>query len=222
MVESDVLTPRQREVLDFILKYKKEKGYSPSIREIGKGVGLSSPATVHRHVQVLKEKGFLKVEPSKSRSIEIKLGGREKEKQEKDLVSSTVKKESKSVNYDIFLYKIVKGYDSKNKVFQVEGKIPLPLSVTGRRDAFLYCMENDSMKEDGILKGDLCIVHPQNELEEGCVHLLVSSDQITIKRVFRRFGAYCLEPANRKMNPVYVKDIHILGKVVGLVRKASS
>jgi repressor LexA len=233
------LSKRQRAILKYIVRYQSRKGYSPSIRDICKGVGLSSSSSVHLHLKTLEDKGYIRRDPTKPRTIEvtIKPEGEPVTASEQPIDSKTrelrLERASKTVELsketvtgnDVVLVEcpLIKGYSQNIELFapsNIEKVIPLPEFVVGRTDAFLLRMMNDSMIGAGIFEGDLCIVYPDDNFEDGEITVLFASGNVTIKKVFRHLNAYRLEPENRKMNPVFVKEIIVLGKVVGLIRTA--
>jgi repressor LexA len=233
------LTKRQRAVLKYIARFYSKKGYSPSIRDICKGVGLSSSSSVHLHLKTLEDRGFIKRDSAKPRTIEVMVSfegeknGDERiaDQKERD-ISSQEKKVTTGTREESFLnnrdkmgeYPLLKGYSqnvSLTDPSNVECYITLPDFIAGREDAFLLRMMNDSMIGAGIFEGDLVIIYPEDEVNDGEIAALFSGGNVTIKRVFRHMNAYRLEPENRKMNPVFVKEIQVLGKLQGLIRPAS-
>jgi repressor LexA len=220
------LSQRQRAILRFIVSFREKKGYPPSIRDIGKGVGLSSSSTVYSHLNTLAERGFIHRDPSKPRAMDVLIKDR-KEEAEKPrpeppppppvAENTTIHRGQDghvmcSLLRDDFQGRSI--FDPAN----IEERFSLPEKIAGSPDAFLVRMTNDSMVEGGILKGDLCIIHPGGALLDGEIALVESGGSLTIKRVFRQMSFYRLEPQNRKMRPVYVKELVILGKVAGIIR----
>jgi repressor LexA len=237
------LSRRQRTVLKFIARYQSKKGYSPSIRDICKGVGLSSSSSVHLHLKTLEEKGYIRRDPTKPRTIEIRikpegdqysLYDRNEESYAAPVtVEIQVKKTDKTVdsvqrekpvnNPQLKEYPLVRGYSHEIPLLDpvnIEQYIMLPDIVVGNKDAFLLRMTNNSMTGAGIFEGDICIIYPAEDFEDGEIAALYAGGNVTVKRVFRHMNAYRLEPENRKMNPVFVKEIKMIGKVRGLIRTA--
>jgi repressor LexA len=233
------LTKRQRAVLAFINRYQERRGYPPSIRDIGKGVGLSSSSTVHHHLHALEKKGFIRRDRLKPRAMEIFLDRKPEEgalqesgamekpvlpTKEDAEVGATVEKtrdDKKEQERGLSEYPLIFGripaagfFDPEN----VEKTYYLPEDLFGGRDGFLLRMENDSMTGAGIQPGDLCLVRKTGELPDGEIGVAESGGAVTVKRIFRQTNAFRLEPANRKMNPVFVRDLRVLGKVTGIIR----
>lgn len=237
------LTKRQRSIYQYIVRFIRRKGYPPTVRDIGKGVGLSSASTVHFHLNTLEKKGFIERDPSKPRAIKPLLGEDEDTSGEKadlgeafpaeeagvrgeeypprEVDSSPMDRPCDEVSIPFIEYPIIKGYHEEIPLLDginVESTIPLPLTLVGEEEGFLLRMQGDSMSGAGINDGDLCIMRPTNAFKDGDIAAVVSNGQLTVKRVFNHMGLYRLEPDNRKMNPVYVKHIKILGKFSGVIR----
>lgn len=259
--EMEKLTQRQRAIFRFIMRFLKKNGYPPTVRDIGKGVGLSSSSTVHFHLNSLEEMGFIKRDPSKPRALKIMV------ETEKDEVKPDEKTDNKkttelelpygeenqghiSLNeekseeiiskadipekiviiseprepvktYNVMEYPLMKGYSETISFMDesnIEKLVPLPMELTGEKDGFLLRMNGRSMEGIGILDGDLCIFHKSDEISEGEIAAVISNNELTVKRVFGHMGFYRLDPENRRMNPVYVKELTILGKLTGSIR----
>lgn len=197
------LTPKQAAILEVIKRNIRQKGYPPSVREIGQAVGLSSSSTVHGYLKKLEDKGFLRRDPTKPRAMEI-LDGFEHEKID-------------FVNVPL-LGRVAAGLP----LLAVENRediFPLPLHFTGTGDFFMLTVRGDSMIEAGILDGDMVVVRSQNDAINGDIVVALLEDEATVKRYYKETGRIRLQPENSLMEPIYVTEIHVLGKVVGLVRK---
>lgn len=251
--ELEKLTKRQRSILRFIMRFLKKNGYPPTVRDIGKGVGLSSSSTVHFHLNSLEEMKFIKRDPSKPRALKILIEADKDEPKseigeeltlieenlaemsqvevppheaavqsvpvEEKIVPGEPRKPEKS--YNILEYPLMKGYSetiSFSDKSNIESVLPLPVELTGDREGFLLRMNGRSMEGIGILDGDLCMFENADEINEGEIAAVISNNELTVKRVFGHMGFYRLDPENRRMNPVYVKELTILGKLTGSIR----
>ncbi len=197
------LTPKQASILSFIKKNIRQKGYPPSVREIGQAVGLSSSSTVHSYLKKLEGKGYLRRDATKPRAIEV-IGGIEEGKVE-------------FVNVPL-LGRVAAG----TPLLAVENReelFPLPAHFTGVGEFFMLSVRGDSMVDAGILNGDMVVVRQQNDADNGDVIVALLEDEATVKRFFREDGRIRLQPENIHMEPIYTMDLQILGKVIGLVRK---
>jgi len=199
------LTARQKQILEFIKRQTREKGYPPSVREIGENVGLSSSSTVHGHLARLEEKGFIHRDPSKPRAIEIlDDGGRAIQRHR--LVS-------------VPLIGRVTAGEPILAVENIEDYVPLPRDLAGGEGTFLLSVRGDSMIGAGIHNGDLVIVRPQRAADNGDIVVAMLEDEATVKRYFKDKTAVRLQPENPTMEPIVAKNVEVLGKVIGLFRR---
>jgi repressor LexA len=199
------LTSRQKQILEFVKKYMREKGYPPSVREIGENVGLSSSSTVHGHLSRLEEKGYLRRDLSKPRAIEL-LEDEERAVQKHRLVN-------------VPLVGRVTAGEPVLAVQNIEDYVPLPRDLAGGEGSFLLAVRGDSMIGAGINDGDLVIVRPQHSADEGDIVVAMIEDEATVKRYYRTRGAVRLQPENPALEPIISRDVTILGKVIGLIRR---
>ncbi len=201
-MDSD-LTPKQAAILAVIKKNIRQKGYPPSVREIGQAVGLSSSSTVHGYLKKLESKGYLRRDAAKPRAMEV-LDELEGDKVE-------------FVNVPL-LGRVAAGMP----ILAVENRdelFPLPTHFTGSGEFFMLTVRGDSMIEAGILNDDMVVVRSQHDVNNGDVVVALLDEEATVKRFFREAGRVRLQPENRSMDPIYATDLQILGKVIGLVRK---
>lgn len=199
----DELTPKQAAILSVIKKSIRQKGYPPSVREIGQAVGLSSSSTVHGYLKKLEDKGYLRRDATKPRAIEV-LDSLDGEKVE-------------FVNVPI-LGRVAAGIP----LLAVENRediFPLPAHFTGSGEFFMLTVRGDSMVDAGILTGDMVVVRRQNDASNGDIVVALLEEEATVKRFFKESGRVRLQPENSLMEPIYTTDLQVLGKVVGLVRK---
>lgn len=197
------LTKKQEEILEFIKKRIKEKGYPPAVREICEATGLRSTSTVHGHLTRLEKKGYIRRDPSKPRAIEI---------MDDEFYSH------RNVLSLPIVGKVTAG-EPILAVENVEDIITLPYDLVGTEDAFVLKVKGDSMIDAGIFDDDLIIVRRQNVAENGDIVVALIDDEATVKRFYKESDHIRLQPENKTMDPIIVKDVKILGKVIGLVRK---
>jgi repressor LexA len=198
------LTPREEQILEMIKNITRAKGYPPSVREIGKAVGLNSTSTVHGYLKRLEKKGFLHRDPSKPRALEIFA--------EQEL------RQDIEINMLPVLGRVAAGVPLL-AVENQEGMIPLPVDFTGHGELFALRVRGDSMVEAGILDGDLVVVRQQPGAENGDIVVALIDDEATVKRFFRENDHIRLQPENSTMSPIIIREVIILGKVTALLRK---
>ena len=202
-----MLTARQQQIWDFLVRYVDEHGYPPTVREIGSAVGLASPSTVHAHLANLERAGLLRRDPTKPRALE--LVGREKS-------AETLAAELPKLP---LLGQIAAGgplLADEN----IEDHLAVPERLNGD---FLLRVKGDSMVNAGILEGDLLVVRRTQDARNGDIVVALagddeSADEATVKRFFREGGRIRLQPENAALEPIYAKNVQILGKVVGVFR----
>lgn len=199
----DDLSPRQRQILEFIRKEVATKGYPPSVREVGQAVGLSSSSTVHGHLNKLEERGYIRRDPTKPRAIELL-----------DKAAPV----RKDVKYVPVVGKVTAGTPIL-AVENIEDFFPLPRDFANYEEVFMLKVRGESMIGAGILDGDYVVVRSQSHAENGDIVVALLEDEATVKRFYREADHIRLQPENEKMEPIIVKQCTILGKVVGLFRK---
>lgn len=200
------LSKRQQDILDFIKSEVRQKGYPPSVREIGEAVGLASSSTVHGHLARLESKGLIRRDPTKPRAIEIL-----------DNNQSDIPK-SKVINVPI-VGKVTAGLPI-TAVENVEEFFPLPENLAPA-DEQLFMLEvmGESMIEAAILDGDYVIVRQQTTANNGdIVVAMTEEDEATVKRFFKEKDYFRLQPENSTMEPIILRNVSILGKVIGVYR----
>ncbi|HIU11441.1 MAG TPA: transcriptional repressor LexA [Candidatus Onthocola stercorigallinarum] len=202
----DILTKRQEEVLTFIKKYSADHGYPPAIREICLGVGLSSPATVFVHVKNLENKGYLKTENNKFRTIELLVDNEYLEKNE-DVIKVPL------------LGKITAG-NPITAIEQPDEFFDLPQALIPKNgDCFVLHVSGTSMINKGIYDNDYVIVKRQNTANNGdIVVAMTDEDEVTLKTFYKEQDHIRLQPENDTMAPLIFDNITILGKAIGLYR----
>nr|WP_313795193.1 transcriptional repressor LexA [Staphylococcus warneri] len=203
------LTKRQSEIYDYIKQIVQSKGYPPSVREIGEAVGLASSSTVHGHLSRLEEKGYIKRDPTKPRAIEIV------SEQLNDNISM-----EETIHVPV-IGKVTAGIPI-TAVENIEEYFPLPehLISTHNSDIFILNVVGDSMIEAGILDGDKVIVRSQTIAENGDIIVaMTEDDEATVKRFYKEKNRYRLQPENSTMDPIYLENVIVVGKVIGLYRE---
>lgn len=202
------LTARQRQVLVFISEYLAEKGYPPSVREIGEAVGLTSSSTVHLHLSTLQKKGYLRRDPTKPRAIEIRWDE-----------TSGAKTDRSPVRNVPLLGQIAAGQPVL-AAEQVEEVFPLPIEFVGEDTVFMLRVKGDSMLDAGILDGDYVVIRQQPTAETGeIVAALVGGEEATVKRLRKRDGVVELVPENPAYEVMaFTEGVEILGKVISVIR----
>ena len=204
---NDKLTKKQQEVLVFIKKYVVSHGYPPSVREICKGMNLSSPATVHTHLKQLESKGIIRKENSKFRTIEI-LVENEFDKKEEELVKVPL------------LGKITAGspieaIERPNEFFSLPASL-----IPSKETVFTLNVSGESMINAGIFDGDIVIVKKQNVAKNGDIVVAMNNEgEVTLKTFYKENGYIRLQPENDSMDPIILDNCTILGKAIGLYRK---
>jgi repressor LexA len=204
------LTKRQQEIFDFIRKYSAKYGYPPTVRDIGKAVGLASSSTVHAHLANLEKIGLLRRDPSKPRAIELldrAVGNAV------DSVRGIFPSEGLPV-----LGSVAAGQPMLAEE-NIEEYVSIPDIAGGREGEYLLRIRGDSMIEAGILEGDHVVVHPQDTARDGEIVVALLGEEATVKRYFKEPDHIRLQPANTTMEPIRSKEVKVLGRVVGLLRQ---
>ncbi len=197
------LTPKQAAILEVIKRSINQKGYPPSVREIGQAVGFSSSSTVHSYLKKLEEKGYLRRDPTKPRAIEV--------------IDCYPASKPEIINVPI-LGRVPAGTPSL-ATENWDDYFPLPVHFTGAGEFFMLTVKGDSMIEAGIFEGDLVIVRRQEDANSGDIIVALLDEEATVKRLFKENGYIRLQPENSKHKPVITRNAKILGKVIGLIRK---
>ena len=199
------LTKRQQEIFDFIRKYSARYGYPPTVRDIGKAVGLASSSTVHAHLANLEKIGLLRRDPSKPRAIELLDKAVES-------VRGIVRSEG------LPLVGSVAAGEPMLAEENIEEYVAVPEIAGGADGEYLLQIRGDSMKDAGILEDDFVVVHAQDTAEDGDVVVALLGEEATVKRFFREADHIRLQPENDAMEPIRSKEVRVLGRVVGLLR----
>ncbi len=192
-----MLTKRQKQILNYIEKFIKEKDYSPSLEEIRKHFRLASRSTIHQHIETLKNKGYLEKQP---RVIEV----------------------SDNKNSDLVGIQILGAIAAGKPIEAIEDKevIKVPKSRLSKSgEHYALRVRGDSMITEGIFDGDTVIIRKQPNAENGeTVVALLNGDEVTLKKIYKEKNRFRLQPANPNINPIYAKELVIQGKVVSVIR----
>lgn len=195
-------TERQRRILEVIHEFTAERGYPPSVREIGERVGLSSSSTIHAHLKTLERRGFISRDPTKPRAMRSEVAVNAPE----TVVMPIVGRVAAGVPI--------------TAAENLEGEFVLPSSFAPRgSDAFMLRVKGDSMTGAAILDGDLILVRPQANAENGEIVVAMVDDEATVKRFYKEDGRIRLQPENPAMTPIFSSDVTVIGRVEAVVRK---
>jgi repressor LexA len=201
------LTKRQQEIFDFIKRYSAKYGYPPTVRDIGKAVGLASSSTVHAHLANLERIGLLRRDPTKPRAIELL-----------DRAAAGVRG---FVKPGLPLVGQVAAGQPVLAEENIEDYIQTPAFAGGDDGEYLLRVRGESMKNVGIMDGDLVVVRPQEVAGDGEIVVALVGEDATVKRFFQEEDHVRLQPENETMEPIRSREVRVLGKVVGLMRNIS-
>lgn len=210
-------------ILQFIDKQTLHNGYPPSVREIGRAVGLSSTSSVHSQLKTLQEQGFLEKHDLKTRALRLtKKYYRFRDDNLPDDLSPEAFDEFYRKNDVEYITAPVLGRVAAGlpilAVEEATDTLPLPMSFAKNKDLFILKVNGDSMIEAAILNGDMIIVQKQNTAQNGDIVVALVGDAATVKTFYKENGHYRLQPENSALDPIIVDEVSILGKVVGLFR----
>jgi len=208
------LNKREKAILKYIEKQVKENGYPPSVREIGKAVGLSSTATVHSYITALEKKGYIKKENQKGRTLKLLKGGLDGQEKIKEKPAYSGKE---LVDVPV-IGKITAGAPIL-AVENVTDTFPIPVDFVGNSESFMLTVRGESMIEAGILDGDYILVKKQDIARNGEIVVALIGEEATVKTFYKEDGHIRLQPENSTMEPIIVPDCRVLGKVAGVFRK---
>jgi repressor LexA len=199
------LTKRQQEIFDFIKRYSARHGYPPTVRDIGKAVGLASSSTVHAHLANLEKVGLLRRDPTKPRAIELL-----------DKAVSGVRDMVRPAGLPL-VGQVAAGAPVLAEE-NIEDYVQTPEVAGGDRGEYLLRVRGESMKDAGILEGDLVVVAPQDTARNGEIVVALVGEEATVKTFYREPDHIRLQPENETMEPIRTREVRILGRVIGLMR----
>lgn len=197
------ITPKQKEILDYIKDEILKKGYPPTVREICETVSLKSTSSVHSHLETLEKNGYIRRDPTKPRAIEVC-----------DDNFQMVRKEMVSLP-------IVGNVAAGQPILaeeNIEDYFAVPADVVPAGESFILNVRGDSMVNAGILNGDKVLVNARSTAQNGEIIVAMIDDSATVKRFYKENGYIRLQPENDTMEPIIVEDCQILGKVFGVLR----
>jgi repressor LexA len=197
------LTKRQKEIFDFIRRYASKYGYPPTVREIGKAVGLHSSSTVHAHLANLEKVGMLRRDPTKPRAIE--------------LLVDRAKRAMKGGGVPL-VGQVAAGQPILAEE-NIEEYIDVPSVIGGDSGDYILQVKGDSMKDAGILDGDYVVVRQAKTASDGQIVVALLEDEATVKRFYRENGRIRLQPANKAYKPIRTSNAKVVGRVVGVFRR---
>jgi repressor LexA len=208
------LTERQRDILNFIRDFQKERGVAPTHREICDHFGFSSYGTVYKHLSLLEKKGLIRRDWNQKRGVEVV------EDKEKEETKSSSRSDDRPAARELPLF----GYIAAGRPLDVDVSdetIAVPEHLTSRGDNYVLKVRGDSMVDDGILDGDLVIIARRDDAHNGDMVVANVSGEVTLKRLYREGERVRLQPANSMMSPIYAaaRDVAVQGVVVGLMRR---
>ena len=197
------LTKRQKEIFDFIGKYASKYGYPPTVREIGKAVGLHSSSTVHAHLANLEKVGLLRRDPTKPRAIELLV----------DRAKRVVRGPGLPLVGHVSAGEPILAEENIDEYLQV------PSVIGGEEGDYILQVKGDSMRDAGILENDYVVVSKADDADNGEIVVALIEDEATVKRFYREKDRVRLQPANKAYKPIRTRDAKILGRVVGVFRR---
>ncbi|WP_434653930.1 transcriptional repressor LexA [Thermoanaerobacterium thermosaccharolyticum] len=205
MKDKSKISLKQQEIIEFIKSEINRKGYPPSVREIGKAVGLKSTSTVHGHLSRLEKKGYIRRDPTKPRAIEV------------------LNNDKRDLS-DVIKLPVIGKVTAGSSILAVENideyySIPRDLIVGYEGESFILKVRGESMINAGILDGDYIIVRKQSYADNGDIIVALIEDEATVKRFYKESDHIRLQPENPSMDPIIVDNVMVLGKVVGVIRK---
>lgn len=191
---------KKMQILDFIRREIDDKGYPPSVREICLAVGLKSTSTVHAHLNRLEEEGYIRRDATKPRALEL---------------TDTATVRGRSVP---LVGRVTAGMPILAQQ-NIEEYYMLPQNLVGGDEVFILSVQGESMIEAGILDGDFVIVRRQSRAENGDIVVAMIDDEATVKRIFYEKTCVRLQPENSAMQPIYAREVTVLGRVIALFRQ---
>ena len=202
-MHQEQITAKQTEILEYIKECVLKKGYPPSVREICEAVHLKSTSSVHSHLATLEEKGYIRRDPTKPRTIEI------------------IDEEFNPARRELVNIPVIGTVAAGQPILAEENisdYLPVPADILPNADVFMLEVKGESMINAGILNGDKVIVRMQNTAENGEMVVALLDDSATVKTFYKEDGHYRLQPENDTMEPIITDKVQILGRVIGIFR----
>jgi repressor LexA len=198
------LTKRQQEIFDFIKRYSSQHGYPPTVRDIGKAIGLTSSSTVHAHLANLEKVGVLRRDPTKPRAMEIL------DKARKAVIPQGLP----------IVGRVAAGQPLLAEE-NIEDYVEVPQIAGGGDGEYVLKIQGDSMKDAGILEGDYVVVHSTETAQNGEIVVALLGEEATVKRFYKESDHVRLQPENDALEPILTRDVQVLGRVVGVFRRVT-
>jgi repressor LexA len=202
------LTKRQQEIFEFIKRYSASYGYPPTVRDIGKAVGLASSSTVHAHLANLEKVGLLRRDPSKPRAIELL-------DRAADAMKAVVRPPGLPLVGQVAAGQPILAEEN------IEDYVSVPTIAGGGDGEYVLRIRGESMKNAGILEGDYVVVRKQESAKNGDIVVALVGEEATVKRFFKESDHVRLQPENETMEPIRTREAKVIGRVVGLFRSVS-
>jgi repressor LexA len=199
------LTKRQQEIFDFIKRYSARHGYPPTVRDIGKAIGLTSSSTVHAHLANLEKVGLLRRDPTKPRAMEILV----------DKAKRAVRPGGLPLVGRVAAGQPILAEEN------IEDYVEIPQIAGGDEGEYVLRVQGDSMKNAGILEGDYVVVHSTETARDGEIVVALLGEEATVKRFFKERDHIRLQPENEALEPIRTRDVRVLGRVVGVFRRVT-
>jgi repressor LexA len=197
------LTKRQKEIFDYIRRYASRYGYPPTVREIGKAVGLHSSSTVHAHLANLEKVGLLRRDPTKPRAIELLV----------DRAKRVMRGPGLPLVGQVAAGEPILAEEN------IEEYVQVPSAIGGEEGDYILQVRGDSMRDAGILEGDYVVVSEADDADNGQIVVALIEDEATVKRFYREKDRVRLQPANKAYKPIRTRDAKVLGRVIGVYRR---
>lgn len=221
-MEQKKLSSRKKQIYDYICTYTQSHGFPPSVREIGKAVGLASPSTVHTHLKFLEDNGYIRRDSKKPRTIEVVSTRSDESRTSPEgpkLANVTLDVDNNLISLPV-IGRVAAGQPILAEQ-NVEENLSLPTSVVGDYSSFILRVHGESMINAGIFDGDFIVVKEQHDAHNGEIVVALIDDSATVKTFYRERNQVRLQPENDTMDSIYVKNPVILGRVTALLRSIS-
>ena len=197
------ITPKQQEILEYIKAQILNRGFPPAVRDICAAVGLKSTSSVHSHLETLEKNGYIRRDPTKPRAIEIL-----------DDTFNLTRRELANIPV---VGRVAAG-EPLLALENIENYFPIPTELLPNANTFMLVVKGESMVNAGILDGDYVLVQEQNTASNGEMVVALIEDGATVKTFYKEEGVFRLQPENDFMDPIIVRDVQIIGKVIGVFR----
>ena len=197
------ITPKQKEILEYIKSQILDRGFPPSVRDICEAVNLRSTSSVHAHLETLEQNGYIRRDPTKPRAIEI--------------LDDTFNLTRREITNVPLIGRVAAGEPLLAQE-NIENYFPIPVEHLPNNSTFLLTVKGESMINVGILDGDMVLVEEKHSANNGEMVVALIEDGATVKTFYKEEGIIRLQPENDYMDPIIVKDVTILGKVIGVMR----